>query len=75
MVNTGAVFRRGAVVERPAPRTAHALHAHLLALTERGSDGAPRPVRLTADGREQLTFVPGDVALPPFPGWAMTGTA
>ncbi|MFJ2237901.1 phosphotransferase [Streptomyces sp. NPDC087859] len=75
MVNAGAVFRRGAVVERPAPRTARALHAHLLALGEHGFDAVPRPIRLAADGREQLTFIPGDVALPPFPRWAMSETA
>ncbi|MET9772821.1 phosphotransferase [Streptomyces sp. NPDC006367] len=75
MVNAGAVFRRGALVERPAPRNAQALHAHLLALREHGFDGAPTPVRLTADGREQLTFVPGEVALPPFPPWVMTTSA
>jgi aminoglycoside phosphotransferase (APT) family kinase protein len=75
MVNAGAVFRRGALVERPASRNAHALHAHLLALREHGFDGAPTPVRLTADGREQLTFVPGEVALPPFPPWVMTTSA
>ncbi|GGR78472.1 MULTISPECIES: phosphotransferase [Streptomyces] len=75
MMNAGAVFRRGALVERPAPRNARALHAHLLALKEHGFDAAPSPVGLTADGREQLTFVPGDVPLPPFPGWAMTGSA
>lgn len=75
MANVGAVFRRGAVVERPAPRTARALHAHLLALVEQGFDAAPRPIHLAADGREQLTFIPGDVALPPFPRWAMSETA
>ncbi|MFD3456173.1 phosphotransferase [Streptomyces sp. NPDC058691] len=75
MVNAGAVFRRGALVERPAPRTARALHAHLLALGERGFDAAPRPLRLTDDGREQLTWIPGDVALPPFPEWVMAETA
>ncbi|MFE5403315.1 phosphotransferase [Streptomyces sp. NPDC056580] len=75
MLNTGAVFRRGALVERPAPRNARALHACLLALKEHGFDAAPAPVGLTADGREQLTFIPGDVALPPFPDWAMTKTA
>ncbi|MER6545795.1 phosphotransferase [Streptomyces sp. NPDC001250] len=75
MMNSGAVFRHGALVERPAPRTARALHAHLLALEEHGFDAAPRPIRLTADGREQLTFIPGDVALPPFPRWVMTETA
>ncbi|WP_229847874.1 phosphotransferase enzyme family protein [Streptomyces melanogenes] len=75
MVNVGAVFRDGDVVERPAPRTARALHAHLRALAEHGFDAAPRPVGLTEDGRERLTFMPGDVALPPYPRWAMTETA
>jgi aminoglycoside phosphotransferase (APT) family kinase protein len=75
MVNAGAVFRRGALVERPAPRNARALHAYLLALKEHGFDMAPAPVGLTADGREQLTFIPGEVALPPFPDWAMTKAA
>ncbi|WP_253195421.1 aminoglycoside phosphotransferase family protein [Streptomyces sp. JHA26] len=62
-------------MERPAPPTARALHAHLRALEEHGFDAAPSPVRLTADGREQLTYVPGDVALLPFPRWVMTETA
>ncbi|MFD4231336.1 aminoglycoside phosphotransferase family protein [Streptomyces sp. NPDC058545] len=75
MVNAGAVFRRGSLVERPAPPTARALHAHLLALKEHGFDAAPTPVQLTADGHEQLTYIPGDVALPPFPRWVMTETA
>jgi aminoglycoside phosphotransferase (APT) family kinase protein len=75
MVNAGAVLRRGALVERPAPPHAIALHAHLLALREHGFDAAPVPVGLTADGREQVTFVPGDVALPPFPHWVMTRPA
>ncbi|MEV5546482.1 aminoglycoside phosphotransferase family protein [Streptomyces sp. NPDC052309] len=75
MVNAGAVFRRGSLVERPAPCHARALHAYLLALKEHGFDAAPAPVGLTEDGREQLTFIPGEVALPPFPDWAMTKTA
>ncbi|WP_348540989.1 phosphotransferase [Streptomyces sp. SAI-041] len=75
MVNAGSVFRRGALVERPAPPNAHALHAHLFALKDHGFDAAPTPVGLTADGREELTFIPGDVALPPFPPWVLTTTA
>ncbi|MFD6531204.1 phosphotransferase [Streptomyces sp. NPDC060184] len=75
MANAGSVFRRGALVDRPAPRNARALHAYLLALREHGFDGAPAPVGLTGDGREQLSFVPGDVPLPPFARWAMTGGA
>ncbi|MFG3122472.1 phosphotransferase [Streptomyces sp. NPDC048201] len=75
MTNPGAVLRRGSLVERPAPPAAPALHAHLRALGEHGFDGAPTPLRLTADGREKLTYVPGDVALPPFPRWVMTEAA
>lgn len=75
MANAGAVFRRGALVERPAPRNARAVHTYLTALGEHGFDGAPAPVGLTSDGREQLTFIPGDVALPPFPRWALTEAA
>jgi len=75
MANAGAVVRRGGLVERPAPSTAPALHAHLRALERHGFGGAPTPPRLTEDGREQLTYIPGDVALPPFPGWAMTEDA
>ncbi|MEV6968984.1 phosphotransferase [Hamadaea sp. NPDC051192] len=75
LANAGAVFRRGAVVERPAPHNAQALHTHLLALKDHGFDAGPTPVRLSADGREQLAFVPGEVALPPFPTWAVTTTA
>lgn len=75
MMNAGAVFHRGSLVERPAPPAARALHTHLRALEEHGFDGAPTPLQLTADGREQLTYIPGDVALPPFPRWAMTESA
>ncbi|MFC9595923.1 phosphotransferase [Streptomyces sp. NPDC056944] len=75
MANAEAVFRRGELVERPAPRNARAVHAYLVALKEHGFDAAPAPVRLTVDGREQLTFIPGDVALPPFPHWAMSSAA
>ncbi|WP_432876471.1 phosphotransferase [Kribbella sp. CA-245084] len=75
MANVGAVLRRGELVERPAPSNARALHAYLLALKGQGFDGAPTPVGLTADGREQLSFVPGDVPLLPYPDWAMTTTA
>lgn len=73
--NAGAVFRRGELVDRPAPRHARALHAHLRALDKHGFDAAPIPVGTTAESRERLTFLPGAVALPPFPPWALTGPA
>ncbi|MFF3262766.1 phosphotransferase [Streptomyces sp. NPDC002932] len=75
MANAGAVFRRGELVDRPAPPNAPALHAHLRALRAHGFDAAPTPVSLTADGREQLTFIRGEVALPPFPDWVLTTAA
>ncbi|MFE6960442.1 phosphotransferase [Streptomyces sp. NPDC057696] len=75
MMNAGAVVRRGEVVERPAPPNVRALHAYLHALRRRGFDAAPVPVGVRADGREQLGFIPGDVAVPPFPRWAMSDTA
>ena len=75
MANAGAVLRRGAVVERPAPPNARAIHAHLTALADHGFDGAPTPVRISPTGREELSFVTGDVALTPYPAWALTETA
>jgi hypothetical protein len=71
MANAGGVFRHGGVVDRPASRNAAGVHAYLDALREAGFDGAPVGVGL-GGGREQLTYVEGDVALPPFPAWAMT---
>ena len=74
ITNAGAVFRRGEIVDRPAQAHAPAIHRFLELLPEHGFTGAPKPVGL-ADGREQLTFVPGDVALQPYPPWSMTETA
>lgn len=74
ITNAGAVFRRGETVDRPAQPHAPALHRFLEALPEQGFLGAPRPVGL-ADGREQLTYVSGDVALMPYPAWSMTEAA
>jgi hypothetical protein len=66
------VFRYGGHVVRTATPAAPAIHDHLRALAEDGFKGAPVPLRLRDDGREELTFVEGDVALPPFPDWAFT---
>ena len=74
MANAGGVFRRGAVVDRPASRNAAGVHAYLAGLRARGFEGAPVAVGLDG-GREQLTYVDGDVALPPFPGWVMADDA
>ncbi|GAQ54584.1 phosphotransferase enzyme family protein [Streptomyces acidiscabies] len=75
MANAGAIFRHGALVDRPAPPNAPALHTYLHALKTHGFDAAPTPLRLTENGREHLTFIPGDVPLPPFPAHTMTSSA
>ncbi|MFD6948578.1 aminoglycoside phosphotransferase [Nocardiopsis sp. TSRI0078] len=69
MMNT--VHRHGDRVVRTATPAFPALHDHLRSLARAGFDGAPVPLRLRGDGREELGFVEGDVALPPFPVWAM----
>ncbi|MFI8433586.1 phosphotransferase enzyme family protein [Streptomyces sp. NPDC079020] len=76
MANAGAVVRHGDIVERPAPPHAAALHAHLVALAAQGFDGVPVPLGITGSGRrERLSYVPGDVAVPPHPPWAWTDDA
>lgn len=74
ITNAGAVVRRGEIVDRPAQPHASAIHRFLEALPEHGFTGAPRPVGL-GDGREQLTYVDGDVAVMPYPAWSMTEPA
>ncbi|OOC53933.1 MULTISPECIES: phosphotransferase [Nocardiopsis] len=73
MMNT--VSRHGDRVVRTATPASPAIHAHLRSLAQAGFDGAPVPLRLRADGHEELGFVEGDVALPPFPAWAMSEQA
>lgn len=56
-----AVGRRGDVVYRPVEVWTPAVHALLRHLEDAGFDAAPRLVGtgISADGREQTTFVPG----------------
>lgn len=35
----------------------------------------PLPLEIDDDGRERLGFLPGDVAVPPYPAWAQTDDA
>ncbi len=69
VANAGAVVRRGTHVLRPSnPHTA-SIHRFLTALKTAGFDGASEPVGVDADGRERLAYIPGDVAVTPFPAW------
>jgi Phosphotransferase enzyme family len=64
-----AVVRVGETVRRPVrPQTA-AVAAFLRHLESVAFDGAPRHLGSDAQGREVLTFIPGDVGIPPFPAW------
>ena len=47
----------------------------LLHLESVGFDGAPRHLGTDDLGREVLTWIDGDVPLPPYPAWAMTDRA
>jgi hypothetical protein len=69
VANAGAVVRIGPHVLRPANPYSASIHRFLAALADAGFDGAPRPVGFEPDGRERLSFVEGDVALPPYPPW------
>lgn len=70
--NAGAVVRVGDHVLRPTSAHTPAIHALLHHVRAAGFDGAPEVLGVEPDGRERLRFVPGDVALPPFPAWSLT---
>lgn len=72
VTNTGAVTRRGDLVLRPATRHAASTQGFLARLRAAGFDGAPEPRGIAADGREQLVYIDGDVAVPPYPEWAQS---
>ena len=71
VANAGQVVRVGDVVERPANPHSATVHRFLGALHDHGFHGVPQPLDLR-DGRERLRFIPGEVAVPPFPGWVQS---
>ncbi len=72
VANAGAVVRVGADVLRPSNEHSPSIFEFLSELRSNGFRRAPEPVALEADGRERLRFIPGDVALPPYPDWIQT---
>lgn len=68
----GRVRRSGDEVLRPAGPWTGAVHQLLERYAEAHIDQAPRPLGLTADGRERLTFLPGTVPGYPLPDWVWT---
>ncbi len=69
MGSGGAVVRIGDTVRRPVrPHTA-TVASFLRHLESLGFAGAPRVLGIDEQGREMLTYIEGDVGLPPFPAW------
>jgi hypothetical protein len=72
---SAGVVRVGDTVRRPAGRSAHAVRSLLLHLERVGFEETPRFLGTDEQGRDVLTFLDGDVPLPPYPSWALTDAA
>lgn len=70
-----APIRVGDTVRRSAGSERTAVTELLLHLEATAFDGAPRHLGFDDRGRETLTWIDGDVPLPPYPAWAMTDRA
>jgi aminoglycoside phosphotransferase (APT) family kinase protein len=70
-----APVRVGDTVRRAPGSSRAAVRDLLLHLESVGFDGAPRHLGTDDQGREVLTWIDGDVPLPPYPVWAMTDRA
>jgi hypothetical protein len=66
---TEGVVQVGATVRRPVQANSPLVHALLIHLEKSGFDGAPRFLGIDAKGREVLTYIDGEVAGRPRPGW------
>jgi hypothetical protein len=70
-----APVRVGDTVRRVAGTGSAFVRDLLLHLETVGFDGAPRFLGVDEQGREILSWVDGDVPLPPYPAWSMTDRA
>lgn len=72
--NTTGAVRVGDVVHKRASPWTATVHALLRHLEAAGFDGAPRALGFDEQGREMLTFLPGEVIgdRVPWPAWAFT---
>jgi Ser/Thr protein kinase RdoA (MazF antagonist) len=69
MGSGGAVVRVGNTVRRPLRPESPAVHAFLHHLEEVGFDGAPRHLGTDDQGRAILSYIDGEVGIPPYPAW------
>jgi len=67
--------RVGDTVRRPAESVRAGVRELLLHLEAVGFEGAPRYLGTDEQGREVLSWIAGDVPLPPYPAWSMTDRA
>jgi hypothetical protein len=69
--NAGGAVRVGDTVRRAAGPWTSAVHALLAHLAGKGFAGSPRPLGIDGQGREVLTFLPGETvgSARPWPGW------
>lgn len=72
VANADAVVRVGRYVLRPTNPHSATIHRLMVHMRASGFGGIPDVVGIESDGRERLTFVPGDVPLSPFPEWSLT---
>ncbi|SNY66605.1 phosphotransferase [Paractinoplanes atraurantiacus] len=72
--NTVGAARIGEVVHKRASPWTETVHALLRHLESAGFDGAPRAVGFDAEGREMVSYLPGEVigGRVPWPAWAFT---
>jgi Phosphotransferase enzyme family len=73
--NAGLITRVGDTVRRPCRPTSAATHALLEHLERVDFDGAPRFLGIDDQGREVLSYIPGEAVIPPYPDWALTDEA
>jgi Phosphotransferase enzyme family len=75
--NTGGAIRIGGTVRRSPGRWTPSVHALLRHLEAVGFDRAPRALGFDDQGREVLSFLPGDVvgAARPWPSWVHSDDA
>ena len=73
--NMGSVVRVGDTVIRESGQWTPAVHRLLSHLNAAGVCGIPKPLGITEDRREVLSFVEGMVPTYPMPGWAWAETA
>jgi Phosphotransferase enzyme family len=75
MHETRSVVRVGDTVRRPVTKSSHAVRALLVHLEQVGFERAPRYLGSDREGREVLSYIDGEVPLPPYPAWSMTDDA